>query len=281
MPASAAADLFVRLDFDLSRLGQKQCYRIYYEIKVTTAEVRRYVLHEGAAMKLFAPDELFDLRLTPYEFLCALAAFCPRPLWQRVARRSERSRSMRVLVVGGDSLIGEAFAQATTQRGDTVFATTRRKELADRISLFLDLARDDIDQIALPPVDSAFFCAAVSGFAVCRTDPALARRVNVEGTAKLVRRLTDRGIYCVLLSSTAVFNFQKPHVAPDTPTCPLTMHGQIKAEAEDIFRAQGALGAILRLTKVITPNAALFAKWVARSPPADQSPLIRTFILRR
>ena len=169
---------------------------------------------------------------------------------------------MRVLVVGGDSLIGAAFAQATTQRGDTVFATTRRKELADRSSLFLDLARDDIDQVALPPVDSAFFCAAVSGFAVCRTDPALARRVNVEGTARLVGRLTARGVYCVLLSSTAVFNFQKPHVAPDTPTCPLTMHGQIKAESEDIFRAQGALGAILRLTKVITPNAALFAKWV-------------------
>ena len=169
---------------------------------------------------------------------------------------------MRVLVVGGDSLIGAAFAQATTQRGDTVFATTRRKELADRSSLFLDLARDDIDQVALPPVDSAFFCAAVSGFTVCRTDPALARRVNVEGTARLVGRLTARGVYCVLLSSTAVFNFQKPRVAPDTPTCPLTMHGQIKAESEDVFRAQGALGAILRLTKVITPNAALFAKWV-------------------
>ena len=78
MPASAAADLFVRLDFDLSRLGQKQCYRIYYEIKVTAAEVDRYVLHEGAAMKLFAPDELFDLRLTPYDSFA---------LWLHFARK--------------------------------------------------------------------------------------------------------------------------------------------------------------------------------------------------
>ena len=62
-----AANEFIKLFFDLSRLGQKQCYRTYYEIKVTEAEVGRYVLHEGAAMRLVPAAELFDLRLTPYD----------------------------------------------------------------------------------------------------------------------------------------------------------------------------------------------------------------------
>jgi 8-oxo-dGTP pyrophosphatase MutT (NUDIX family) len=62
-----AAEEFITLDFDLAKLGQKQCYRAYYEIKVTEAEVSRYVLHEGAEMRLFAPDDLFDARLTPYD----------------------------------------------------------------------------------------------------------------------------------------------------------------------------------------------------------------------
>ena len=53
-----AAEQFVRLDFDLAPLGQKQCYRTYYDIKVTEAEVSRFVLHEGAAMRLFAPDRI-------------------------------------------------------------------------------------------------------------------------------------------------------------------------------------------------------------------------------
>ena len=35
---------FVRFDFDLAKLGQKQCYRTYYDIKVTEAEVSRFVL---------------------------------------------------------------------------------------------------------------------------------------------------------------------------------------------------------------------------------------------
>jgi 8-oxo-dGTP pyrophosphatase MutT (NUDIX family) len=66
MGAPSAGE-FIKLDFDLSNLGQGSCYRTYYEIKVTEAEMSRFVLHEGAAMRLFAPAELFDVRLTPYD----------------------------------------------------------------------------------------------------------------------------------------------------------------------------------------------------------------------
>jgi 8-oxo-dGTP pyrophosphatase MutT (NUDIX family) len=66
MPACAAAE-FVNLNFDLSKLGQKQCYRTYYTIEVTESEASAFVLHEGAEMRLFAPNDLFDARLTPYD----------------------------------------------------------------------------------------------------------------------------------------------------------------------------------------------------------------------
>jgi 8-oxo-dGTP pyrophosphatase MutT (NUDIX family) len=75
---ATGADEFVRLDFDLRKLGQKRCYRTYYEIKVTEDEVSRFVLHEGAEMRLFAPAELFDQRLTPYDSFA---------LWLHFARR--------------------------------------------------------------------------------------------------------------------------------------------------------------------------------------------------
>jgi 8-oxo-dGTP pyrophosphatase MutT (NUDIX family) len=66
MQALAAYE-FVNFDFDLIKLGHKECYRTYYEIKVTEAEVSRFVLHEGAEMRLFEPIELFDTRLAPYD----------------------------------------------------------------------------------------------------------------------------------------------------------------------------------------------------------------------
>ena len=73
-----AASEFITLNFDLSRLGQKQCYRTYYEIKVSETQVARCVLHEGAEMRLIPPAELFDLRLTPYDSFA---------LWLHFARR--------------------------------------------------------------------------------------------------------------------------------------------------------------------------------------------------
>lgn len=169
---------------------------------------------------------------------------------------------MRILVVGGDSPIGAAFVRASERRDVAVFASTRRKDTVDGNQFYLDLADDATDAAMLPAADVAFFCAAVSGFAVCRADPALARRVNIDGAGKLARRLTKQGTYCVLLSSTAVFDFQRPRVPAETPVRPLTMHGQIKAEAECIFLDMGPLGSVLRLTKVITPAATLFIKWI-------------------
>lgn len=52
MQVSAVKE-FIRFNFDLRKLGQKQCYRIYYEFKVAAAEVSRFVLHEGAEMNSF------------------------------------------------------------------------------------------------------------------------------------------------------------------------------------------------------------------------------------
>jgi 8-oxo-dGTP pyrophosphatase MutT (NUDIX family) len=84
-------DEFVRLDFDLTRLGHKACYRTYYEIKVTAKDVSRYVLHEGADMKLFTAPDLFNERLTPYDSFA---------VWLHFARDrfgSAQSQAMRSL----------------------------------------------------------------------------------------------------------------------------------------------------------------------------------------
>ena len=92
MPAVAATEEFVRFDFDLSRLGQKQCYRTYYEIKTTEAEVGRFVLHEGAEMRLFAVNELFELsNVAPYDSVRDLASPCTGPV--RHARHMKFGRS--------------------------------------------------------------------------------------------------------------------------------------------------------------------------------------------
>lgn len=169
---------------------------------------------------------------------------------------------MRILIIGGDSVTGAALSRMAQQLGHTTYETTRRRTptLADRP--FLDLASSHIEHVKLPEVDVAFFCAAVSGFARCRENPSLARKVNIEGTSTIARRLIERGTYVVLLSSTAVFDFQSPHVPADAPTRPRTLHGEIKAAAERVFLDIGSQGAVLRLTKVLTSDTGQIPSWI-------------------
>ena|SRR5581483_6433589 len=56
------------LDFDLSSLGGRKNYRHYYLVRIGESDVDGFTLHEGAAMKLFTPEELFALsNITPYD----------------------------------------------------------------------------------------------------------------------------------------------------------------------------------------------------------------------
>ena len=56
------------LDFDLRGLTGKKNFRHYYLVKIKEKDVDGFVLHEGAAMKLFTPAELFTLsNVTPYD----------------------------------------------------------------------------------------------------------------------------------------------------------------------------------------------------------------------
>ncbi len=81
---------FIRFDFDLRRLGGAKVYRIYYEVPVSREAVRRFVLHEGAAMRLFSPAQIFRRPdITPYDSF-ALWLHSAR---SRFARRPGRARA--------------------------------------------------------------------------------------------------------------------------------------------------------------------------------------------
>lgn len=59
---------FTRFDFDLGELRMGRYYRIYYVVRMTEAERRRLVLHEGQAFGAFTGEELLNqMRITPYD----------------------------------------------------------------------------------------------------------------------------------------------------------------------------------------------------------------------
>ena len=168
-----------------------------------------------------------------------------------------------VLVVGADGTIGSTLVTAFEGAGKLVWQTTLHRDRVDDRSLFLDLS-ENVREWSLPtaPISTAILCAAVTSLEHCRLNPVSSRQVNVVGTIALAERLIAVGAFLVFLSTNLVFDGEIPLVKPTDPVNPRTEYGRQKAEAESLLLAWGERVAIVRFSKVLSPDMPLFQSWV-------------------
>jgi len=164
------------------------------------------------------------------------------------------------LVIGADSRLGRAVSLRERQLGRAVIET-RRKSI-DSPAL-LDIASMATTWHVPADVSVAYFCAAVTSQRSCYTDFAAAYSVNVRGTCELVRRLIDAGVFVVFPSTNLVFDGSQAFVSPLAMPCPRTAYGRMKAETEARLLDFGGGVGIVRLSKVVHDELAIFAEWQA------------------
>ena len=139
--------------------------------------------------------------------------------------------------------------------------TTRRHSRVSESCYYLDLA-DDVRQWKCPePVGVAVLCAGMTRFADCQRDPAATFCVNVQGITALAENLAAQGAFVIYLSSNAVFDGFAPFRKPGDPVSPTSEYGRQKAAAETPVLALGGRAAVVRLTKILETNHALFTGW--------------------
>jgi dTDP-4-dehydrorhamnose reductase len=166
------------------------------------------------------------------------------------------------LVVGGDGLIGRTLVRQLVGEGRDVLATTRRRGLAGPARPFLELAQDPSHWTPPQPVAVAFLLAASANQLSCCADPAVSRKINVDHTVALARRLVAQGAFVIFTSTNLVFDGEVaryPTCASPTPT---SEYGRQKAEAERHLLALGGSVAVVRLTKVVAADMPLIAGWI-------------------
>ena len=168
-----------------------------------------------------------------------------------------------VLIVGADGAIGRRLVAAFKAGGKSVWQTTRKRETMSERRLFLDLS-EDVNQSLLPSVQisTAILCAAVTTMERCRVEPESTRQVNVLSTVALAKQLVNRGAFVIFLSSNAVFDGDTPFAKPTDPFNPQTEYGRQKAEAEEQLQNLKDKIAVVRFTKIVTPDMLLFNGWV-------------------
>ncbi len=170
----------------------------------------------------------------------------------------------RVLVTGAYGLVGRPTVRQLIADGFDVVATSHRTA-KPALPAAVDVRRVDLTQ----PAQVAALLADVRPSAIvhlaacippmCYANRSLARAINVEATAALVR--AGEGMLSpprfVHASSMAVYGSRNPHrhkdlLSPDTPPLASDLYGCHKLESENIVRASGLEWSILRLSGVNT-----------------------------
>lgn len=171
-------------------------------------------------------------------------------------------RSRNFLVIGGDGLLGSSLASHLTQTGQHVHSTYFFNDQICTGSSFLDL-RGDISNWQIPgPIDVAFLCAAVTSLDQCRTQPEETRKINVENTLSLAKRILQAGAALFFPSSNLVFDGLVPFRKATDQVSPRCEYGKQKVETERGLSDLTERVSIVRFTKIIGPGMALIQNWI-------------------
>jgi len=165
----------------------------------------------------------------------------------------------KLLVVGADGAVGRAACAHFTALGVTVIGTSHRRGSDHH---YLDLTVPASWEV-LPDIDAALICAGVTSIVDCAQDPVATKQVNVRGTVGLAAKLSAQGTFVLFLSSNQVFDGAISHRDRESYPCPVSEYGRQKALAEAGMRhlIDREFGAILRLTKVMTPGTPVVQTW--------------------
>jgi len=107
----------------------------------------------------------------------------------------------------------------------------------------------------------------------CEKEPALAHRVNVEGTAYLVEAARGVGARFIFLSSDLVFDGSAERYDEDSPTHPLSVYGHTKVVGEELVRTGSDDFAIVRTTVMYGWSSRYtesMAEWILRGLQESQ-----------
>ncbi len=136
---------------------------------------------------------------------------------------------MRVAITGAAGLFGHGLVAAFSTRHEVFPLTRTEADITDAESIRAALERIRPDLVVHP--------AGIPDIDICEADPALAFRVNYQGTCNVAAAAHALGAGLAHISTDAVFDGRKvtPYVETD-PTGPITVYGRTKLQAEQAVK---------------------------------------------
>jgi len=163
-----------------------------------------------------------------------------------------------ILIIGADSIIGNAFYNIVKKNGFEVNSTSRRNT---RDHVMLDLTWELDKWPKFPKVDSLLVFSSINNIYECDNNELHSYAVNVEGLEKAIINYTHSDTQIIILSSSKVFSGKKPFVRKNEKPDPQCVYGKHKLIAEQ--KVLGYNGLVLRVTKIVDPLFPRFIDWIS------------------
>ncbi len=162
---------------------------------------------------------------------------------------------MRVVLTGASGQLGAYLCESLAGAGHAVSAWSGRQ--TGGLLLPVDLTDAGAVSRALAEADPEVIlhAGAVSSAEAVRRDPARARAVNVEATARLADWCGRHGRKILFTSTDLVFDGSRPWWREGDPPGPVLAYGRTKAEAEQAVLAVAG-GLVVRLSLLYGPSRA-------------------------
>ncbi len=164
----------------------------------------------------------------------------------------------KVLIVGGDSFIGQDLQKFWSNQNFEIYQTTRSKKNTNKI--FFDLEQPDFSCFS-SNYSFIVFLAGISSIDFCKNHPKLSRKINVTNTIKSLNFFETICSNILFISSADVFQGDTPRHKTDSPQKPKNLYGAHKAMVEKHIQEKSTYISILRLSKVIHSQFKLFEEW--------------------
>jgi len=181
----------------------------------------------------------------------------------------------RVLLVGGSGMLGSNIVVSNS--AFELYPTYLRNRIAHPRALRLDISDRGsvLKRVEAVKPEVIVHAGGMTKPTACEKEPAVARRVNVEGTAHLVEAARGVGARFIFLSSDLVFDGSAERYDEDSPTHPLSVYGQTKVEGEELVRTGSEDFVIVRTTVMYGWSSRYtesMAEWILRGLQENQEP---------
>jgi dTDP-4-dehydrorhamnose reductase len=173
----------------------------------------------------------------------------------------------KVLLVGGSGMLGSNIV--VSNPAFDLYPTYLRNQIAHPKALRLDISHREsvLKRVEAIKPGVIVHAGGMTKPTACEKEPAVAYRVNVEGTAHLVEAAGGVGARFIFLSSDLVFDGSAERYDEDSPTHPLSVYGHNKVEGEELVRTASDDFAIVRTTVMYgwsSHYTESMAEWILR-----------------